>query len=103
MGLLKCLKILYCSQESCYSFTWKSGEGGNSGAGNGSTNACGEASTVPCSQTILDSEKYPNPPTKDEIRNNITAGNADDHYICDLDRGETCMKVKLLITSVCCL
>ena len=48
---------------------------------------------VPCYLPVFSSKNgYPLPPTKDQIRNNITGNNTEN--ICPQSTGETCMEVK---------
>ena len=57
---------------------------------------------VPCYTPVLkptcnpedqNCQEYPLPPTKDQIRNNITNNNTEN--ICDQSTGESCMEVKM--------
>ena len=45
-----------------------------------------------CNTEAPECQEYPLPPTKDQIRNNITKNNTEN--ICDQSTGESCMQVK---------
>ena len=84
----------FSADASCNEFTWNSDPDG--GTPSNSTNSCGASKDppVPCYPPLLSYEEYPNPPTFDEIRDDVTLGNT--RYNCTKSTGESCLKVKFV-------